>query len=160
LLSISFADDDPVNGLQLGDVAALLQADLEAVGIGVSLLGQPVTTATELRRAGRAQMIVNYWGPDYPDANDYLPFVPGGEIAEQVHWSASDAPGILATANAAATASSQSRHDTLWQQAMRAINTSGPIIPLIQPAQVLVTSNSISTAYSNPAWRIDVASVK
>ena len=159
-LTISFADDDPVNGLQLGDVAALLQADLEAVGIGVSLLGQPVTTATELRRAGRAQMIVNYWGPDYPDANDYLPFVPGGEIAEQVHWSASDAPGILATANAAATASSQSRHDTLWQQAMRAINTSGPIIPLIQPAQVLVTSNSISTAYSNPAWRIDVASVK
>jgi len=25
---------------------------------------------------------------------------------------------------------------------------------------VLVTADSISTAYSNPAWRIDVASVK
>jgi peptide/nickel transport system substrate-binding protein len=43
---------------------------------------------------------------------------------------------------------------------MKAINASGPIIPLIQPAQVLVTADSISTAYSNPAWRIDVASVK
>jgi peptide/nickel transport system substrate-binding protein len=159
-VTIGFADDDPVNGLQLGDVAALLQANLQAVGIQVKLLGQPVTTATELRRAGKAQMIVNYWGPDYPDANDYLPFVPGGEIAEQVHWSASDAPTILATANEAATASSESRHNALWQQAMKAINASGPIIPLIQPAQVLVTADSISTAYSNPAWRIDVASVK
>jgi len=159
-LTISFADDDPVNGLQLGDIAALLQANLQAVGIQVKLLGQPVTTATELRRAGKAQMIVNYWGPDYPDANDYLPFVPGGEIAEQVHWSAADAPAILATANEAATASSESRHNALWQQAMKTINTSGPIIPLIQPAQVLVTADSISTAYSNPAWRIDVASVK
>jgi peptide/nickel transport system substrate-binding protein len=159
-LTISFADDDPVNGLALGDVAALLQSDLEAAGIHVTLLGQPVTTATALRRAGKAQMIVNYWGPDYPDANDYLPFVPGGEIAEQVHWSASDAPGILATANVAATAPTESRHNSLWQQAMKEIDASGPIIPLIQPAQVLVTANSISTAYSNPAWRIDVASVK
>jgi len=159
-LTISFADDDPVNGLALGDVAALLQSNLEAVGIHVTLLGQPVTTATALRRAGKAQMIVNYWGPDYPDANDYLPFVPGGEIAEQVHWSAGDAAGILATANAAATAATESRHSALWQKAMKQINATGPIIPLIQPAQVLVTANTISTAYSNPAWRIDVASVK
>jgi peptide/nickel transport system substrate-binding protein len=137
-----------------------LQSNLEAVGIHVTLLGQPVTTATALRRAGKAQMIVNYWGPDYPDANDYLPFVPGGEIAEQVHWSAGDAAGILATANAAATAATESRHSALWQKAMKEINASGPIIPLIQPAQVLVTANTISTAYSNPAWRIDVASVK
>jgi peptide/nickel transport system substrate-binding protein len=159
-VTISFADDDPVNGLQLGDVAAILQSNLEAAGIQVKLLGQPVTTATELRRAGKAQMIVNYWGPDYPDANDYLPFVPGGEIAEQVHWSAADAPGVLATANAAATAPTLSQHIALWQKTMKAINASGPIIPLIQPAQVLVTAGSISTAYSNPAWRIDVASVK
>ncbi len=159
-ITISFANNDPVNGLELGDVAALIQSNLQAAGITVNLLGQPVTTATSLRRAGKAQMIINYWGPDYPDANDYLPFVPGGEIADQVHWSAASAPSILATANAAATAASENRHSALWQQAMKAINATGPIIPLVQPAQVLVTSDSISTAYSNPAWRIDIASVK
>jgi peptide/nickel transport system substrate-binding protein len=159
-ITISFADDDPVNGLQLGDIAALLQADLQAVGIKVTLLGQPVTTATALRRAGKAQEIVNYWGPDYPDANDYLPFVPGGEIAEQVHWGMSDDAQLAAQAQAAATAPSEAAHSSSWQKVELASNASGPIIPLIQPAQVLVTSKSIATAYSNPAWRIDIASVQ
>jgi peptide/nickel transport system substrate-binding protein len=130
------------------------------VGIKVTLLGQPVTTATALRRAGKAQEIVNYWGPDYPDANDYLPFVPGGEIAEQVHWGMSDDAQLAAQAQAAATAPSEAAHSSSWQKVELASNASGPIIPLIQPAQVLVTSKSIATAYSNPAWRIDIASVQ
>jgi peptide/nickel transport system substrate-binding protein len=159
-ITISFADDSPVNGLQLGDVAALLQSDLQAAGIKVTLLGQPVTTATQLRRAGKAQEIVNYWGPDYPDANDYLPFVPGGSIAEQVHWTTESDTKLAAQAQAAATAVSQAKHGQLWQQVEKASNATGPIIPLIQPAQVLVTTPSITTAYSNPAWRIDIASVK
>jgi peptide/nickel transport system substrate-binding protein len=159
-ITISFANDDPVNGLELGDIAALLQSDLQAVGIKVALLGQPVTTATALRRAGKAQEIVNYWGPDYPDANDYLPFVPGGEIAEQVHWGTSDDAKLAAQAQTAATAPTEAAHSALWEKVELASNAGGPIIPLIQPAQVLVTSKSITTAYSNPAWRIDIASVQ
>jgi len=123
------------------------------------LLGQPVTTATELRRAGKAQMIVNYWGPDYPDANDYLPFVPGGEIAEQVHWSASDAPSVLATANAAATAPTLGQHIALWQKTMKEINASGPIIRWSSRAGACHRRFDLD-GLLQPAWRIDVASVK
>jgi peptide/nickel transport system substrate-binding protein len=159
-ITISFADDNPVNGLQLGDVAARLQSDLQAVGVTVKLLGQPVATATQLRRAGKAQEIINYWGPDYPDANDYLPFVPGGSIAEQVHWDTNKDPKLAADAQAAATAVSVAKHGQLWQQVERSSNAVGPIIPLVQPAQVLVTSKSITKADSNPAWRIDIASVR
>ncbi len=159
-ITISFADDDPVNGLQLGDVAALIQSDLQQIGIKVTLLGQPVTTASALRRAGKAQEIINYWGPDYPDANDYLPFVPGGEIAQQVNWGTSANPALAKLANKAATAPSQAAHNSEWQTVEKKSNASGPIIPLIQPAQVLVTSKSITKADSNPAWRIDIASVR
>jgi peptide/nickel transport system substrate-binding protein len=158
-ITISLADDSPVNGVSLGDIAARLQADLQNVGITVKLLGQPVATATQLRRAGQAQEIVNYWGPDFPDANDYLPFVPGGSIAEQVHWATSNDPKLAAEATAAATAPTATKHGSLWQQVEKQSNATGPIIPLIQPAQVLVTAPSIKTAYSNPAWRIDIASV-
>jgi peptide/nickel transport system substrate-binding protein len=159
-ITISFANDDPVNGLQLGDVAELIQSDLKAIGIKVTLLGQPVTTASQLRRAGKAQEIINYWGPDYPDANDYLPFVPGGEIAQQVHWATSNDPKLAALAQKAATAPTQAAHARLWQEVEKKSNASGPIIPLLQPAQVLVTSKSITKADSNPAWRIDIASVR
>jgi peptide/nickel transport system substrate-binding protein len=161
-ITISFAHDDPVNGIQLGSVAALIRADLGAVGIKVTLQSQPLATASSLQSAGKAQEIISYWSPGFPDANDYLPFVPGGQIADQVHWGAGSATNALLAklANQAATASTEGKHNTLWQRVERDSNAAGPIIPLIQPAQILVTSKSITRADSNPGWQIDVASIR
>ncbi len=77
-----------------------------------------------------------------------------------MHWDTSKDPKLAAEAQAAATAVGAAKHGQLWQQVERSSNAVGPIIPLVQPAQVLVTSKSITKADSNPAWRIDVASVR
>ena len=59
----------------------------------------------------------------------------------------------------AASASSADRTQAFetWQKAM---NSSGPFVPVVQPGQYVVTSTSITSVPLNPVWTVDLAAIK
>jgi peptide/nickel transport system substrate-binding protein len=156
-----YASDVTVQGLQLQLLAQSIQADLKAAGINVKLDPQPAATYYSTLRSNTVQSALAYWGPDFPDASNYLAFAPGQGVAKRANWN----PGV-ATADAVVpfvTAAQSAIGDArvaAYQKLQEQLNKLGPIIPLIQPAQSVVTTTSISNVNPSPLWLLDLSQIK
>ena len=158
-VTFSYPNDITVDGLQFETLAQALQSQWAAAGITVKLAPGPIATVLDSFRAGNLQSGIMYWGPDYPDASDYLVFSPGQSIGLRAAWKDGADATVTDAANAAASASSDDRVQAFatWQKAM---NASGPFVPLVQPGQYVVTATSITSVPLNPVWTVDLASIK
>ena len=76
-LKIGYPSDATPNGVSFASVAQKVKCDLDKIGIDVTLDGSPAVTFLKNYAAGKNQLSVSYWGPDYPDPNDYLVYAPG-----------------------------------------------------------------------------------
>lgn len=148
-----------MQGLSLQNVAESVQAQLAEVGIAVQLAPAPVATELDAYRNGKETVGLWYWGPDFPDPSNYLVFSPGELVGLRAGWKAGadDAVTKAATAAAAATGSDRAAAYGDWQ---KQLNTSGPFIPLLQPAQNVVMAPSVSSVTTNPVWTVDLALIK
>ena len=83
-------------------LAQKIKSDLGKVGITAKLTGSPVATSLGTYRAGTEQLGLWYWGPDYPDPNDYLAFLPGATVGLRAGWPAGADPTLEALGTKAA----------------------------------------------------------
>ncbi len=158
-VKLSYPSDVTLGGLSFQTLAERLQSQLSAAGINVDLAPAPVATELDPYRNGKEQIGLWYWGPDYPDAADYLVFGPGGTVGKRANWTAADAPDIAALSEKAAAAGDPAARKTLYEQFQQDLNTSGPFIPLVQPPTNIVTAASVTGAVYNPVWTVDVAAL-
>ncbi len=159
-ISYLYPSDVTVQGLQLQLIAQSIQADLKAVGINLELNPQPAATYYSTLRSNTVQSALAYWGPDFPDASNYLAFTPGQGVAKRANWSADSATGQQVTplVQAAQAASADARNGA-YQDLQRKLNEVGPIVPLLQPAQSVVTTTTVSGVEPSPLWLLDLASI-
>jgi peptide/nickel transport system substrate-binding protein len=155
-VTLSYPSDLAENGISFGDLAARVQQDLAQVGITVKLQGQSVQVALAGYRAGTEQMGLWYWGPDYPDPSDYLAFMPNALVGLRAGWIKGSDPSLEALAAQAATTTQDAARKTLYQQIQESMNTDGPFMPLIQPAQILVGGTSVKNLQSNALWIVNL----
>jgi peptide/nickel transport system substrate-binding protein len=156
-VDLEYPSDFTSNGLSFGPIAERVQANLKEVGINVNLKPAPIATALERYRAGKEQMGLWLWGPDYPDPSDYLVFGPGRLVGLRAGWAAGADAGIEQLARQAETTLDQNQRASLYQQFQRQLNQSSPFFPIFQPAQVLVSAKSVTNLSYNPTWTVDVA---
>jgi peptide/nickel transport system substrate-binding protein len=156
---LEYPSDFSANGLTFGPIAERIQANLKEVGINVKLAPKPIATALESYRAGKEQLGLWLWGPDYPDPSDYLVFGPGRLVGLRAGWAAGADPRIEALARQAETELDQSQRGQLYQSFQRDLNQSSPFFPVFQPAQVLVAAKSLSNLQYNPTWTVDIADI-
>ncbi len=153
-VTLAYPSDIQVNGLNFGDLAARVQANLKDVGITVNLAPASVQTALETYRGGKEEMGLWEWGPDYPDPSDYLNFLPGQVVGKRANWLAGQAPELEALGKKAAATIDNDTRKTQYTEIQKMMNTAGPIIPLIQPAQILVASTSVKNVKANALWLV------
>ncbi len=158
-VNLGFPSDFTLNGLSFSTLAQKVQANLQEVGIKVNLTGSPISTALADYRAGKEQLGLWLWGPDYPDPNDYLVFLPGQLVGLRAGWTTGSDPSLEALGTRAASTTDNSQRGQLFQQIQRQLNTDGPFFPLIQPGQVVAASKGVKGADYNPTWTIDVSGV-
>ena len=140
-------------------LAQKVKSDLAKVGITVNLKGSPVATSLNTYRAGTEQLGLWYWGPDYPDPNDYLVFLPGATVGLRSGWPAGANNALTALGKKASVATAPAARKPLFQKIQQNMNASGPFYPLIQPGQVVASSKNLTNATFNVLYWIDVASV-
>jgi peptide/nickel transport system substrate-binding protein len=158
-VNLGFPSDFTSNGISFSTLAQKVQANLQEVGIKVNLTGSPISVSLADYRAGKEQLGLWLWGPDYPDPNDYLVFLPGQLVGLRAGWSKGSDASLEALGAQAASTTDNGQRGQLFQQIQRQLNTDGPFFPLIQPGQVVASSKGISGADYNPTWTIDVSGV-
>jgi len=95
-VELAFPSDFTSSGLAFGVVAQKLQSDLGKVGIKVNLAGKPIATSLANHRAGKEQLGLWLWSPNYPDPNNYLVFLPGQLVGLRAGWAAGSEPELEA----------------------------------------------------------------
>jgi peptide/nickel transport system substrate-binding protein len=155
-VTLSYPSDVQVNGLNFGDLAARVQANLKEVGITVKLAPASVQTALDGYRAGKEEMGLWEWGPDYPDPSDYLNFLPGQLVGLRAGWAKGADTALEALGTQAASTIDNNQRAGMYKQIQQSMNQSGPIMPMIQPAQILVGAKSVKNLQSNALWLVNV----
>jgi peptide/nickel transport system substrate-binding protein len=158
-VSLEYPSDLTINGVPFATLAQKVQANLQAIGINVTLAGSPTGTWLTSYRSGKMAFGLSLWGPDYPDPADYLAFAPGQLVGLRAGWPAGSAPAIEKTANAAAVATDPKKRTALFQSFQRQLNASGPYFPLMQPTQVFVSTSDLKNAVYNSVYSVDVTKV-
>jgi peptide/nickel transport system substrate-binding protein len=155
-VTMVYPSDLSVNGLSFGDLAARVQQQLAQVGITVKLQGQSIQVALDSYRGGKEEMGLWYWGPDFPDPSDYLNFLPGALVGLRAGWAKGADSALEALGTKAASTTQDSARAALYQQIQQSMNTAGPFMPLIQPAQIVVGASSLKNLQSNALWLVDL----
>jgi peptide/nickel transport system substrate-binding protein len=159
-VSMSYPSDLQVNGLSFGDLAARVKQNLAEVGITVDLKPAPTQTALDTYRNGKDQMGLWYWGPDFPDPSDYLVFLPGATVGQRAKWAKGADPALESLGTRAQQTTDNAVREKLYQQIQQQLNQRSPFMPLIQPAQLLVSVKSVSDVHSNALWELDLSDVR
>jgi peptide/nickel transport system substrate-binding protein len=158
-ITMTYPSELTINGISFATLAQKTKANLAEAGIEVEIVGKPVNAFLESYRAGKHEMSQSYWGPDYPDPNDYLVFTPGGLAANRVNWGASDDPQLAALARRAQRTVSDDARIRLFQRIGRQMNQRAPFFPLFQPAQAIVSTRNLTNAVLGVIWPLDVRSI-
>jgi peptide/nickel transport system substrate-binding protein len=158
-VALHYANDTSTSGILFEPIAETVQFQLKAIGINITLAPSPEATELTNYRAGKENMGIWSWGADYPDPQDYLPFLPGGSVGMRAGWAVGANKAVEALGAKAATASRQTR-SAAYQALQIALNEQGPFIPLIQPVVNIVAAKSISAFTPSVVWNIDLASIK
>lgn len=158
-ITLNFPNDITVQGLSFSSIAESVQAQLTEIGIKVTLAPAPVATELDAYRGGTETIGLWYWGPDFPHPSNYLVFAPGELVGLRAGWPADADPASAELAKAAQAAPEADRAAAFeaWQKQQ---NATGPFIPLLQPAQNVVTAKSISSVSTNAVWTVDLARIK
>jgi peptide/nickel transport system substrate-binding protein len=157
--TLTFASDVTLNGLSLATLAQKIQSDLAQVGIKLNLDGAPEAGLLDAFRAGKEEMGLWPWSPDFPDPNDYALFLPGQVVGMRATWKAGSSPQIESLMKTATTSSNPAVRTKAYQQIQRLMNASGPFFPLLQPGQVTVYTKGLTNVAYNPVWFVDIAAI-
>jgi peptide/nickel transport system substrate-binding protein len=160
---LSYASDLTIRGVQLSLLAQKIQADLATVGIRLDLNGLPIGTALQQYRDGRFQIGVWNWPADYPDASDFLVYLPGGTIGKRAGWlpdSSAAAQELITQAKEAESQQDAGRRTALYQEVDRGLADIGPYVPLFQPAAPYAFRSSLRGVTFNSVWGPDFFSIR
>jgi peptide/nickel transport system substrate-binding protein len=158
-VKLEFPSDITSNGLSFGVLAQKVKSDLEAAGISVELAGSPVATSLNTYRAGTEELGLWYWGPDYPDPNDYLVFLPGQTVGLRAGWAAGSLPALEALGKKAGSTADPTTRAGLFRQIGTQLDAKSPFYPLVQPGQVVASSKNLTNTTFNVVYWIDVTAV-
>ena len=159
---LSYASDSVIWGVQMNVLAQKIQSDLAEVGIELELDGLPRTTALQKYRDAENQVGVWSWAADFPDASNFLVYLPGRTVGTRAGWPADASPETEALValgeQAEATVDDEERIE-LYQEVETTIREIGPYAPLFQPAVPYAFRSDLTGVTFNSVWGVDLYAV-
>jgi peptide/nickel transport system substrate-binding protein len=156
--ALTYASDSTIWGIQMNLLAQKIQADLAAVGIGISLNGLPRATALQLYRDGKNQLGVWSWAADYPDGQNFLVYAPGRTVGKRAGWPPEASPDAQALAQLAAEAEAErdpTKSAGLYRRIDERLAQIGPYATLLQPAVPYAFRSNVQGVTFSSVWGVD-----
>jgi len=146
-------------GVAFSDLAAKLKSDWAKIGVTVNI--KQTTTAELLAtyRAQKGQLVMIYWGPDYPDPDANVgPFT--DYKAKSIGWrNAWDDPTIAQKGRDAALITDPAKRAAAYKDITDYVLHNGPYVVLYQPSELFgLRSNVKGFNWSSIGWA-ELASV-
>ncbi|MCK3769311.1 ABC transporter substrate-binding protein [Microbacterium aerolatum] len=158
-LKLQFPNDYPVGGVEFTPLAERVQAQLQDAGIAVELAPAPFATELDAYVNGTEGFGLWFWGPDYADSANFLPFGPGLKVGLRSGWVADANPEIAALAADAASATDIDERTASFTDFAEAMQADGPFVPLIVPGRNIAAAGDVTGAVYNSVWEIDIAEI-
>jgi peptide/nickel transport system substrate-binding protein len=158
--TLEYPSDLTINGVAFATLAQRVQANLQDIGLNVNLAGAPTGTWLDKYRNGTMAFGLSLWGPDYPDPEDYLVFMPGQLVGTRAGWAAGSDPALEQLAERTRRTTSDSARGPLYQELQRRLHQVGPYFPLIQPTQTFAATRDLRNAVFNALYSINVREVR
>jgi peptide/nickel transport system substrate-binding protein len=159
-ITLEYPNDYPVGGVSFTPLAERIQSQLDEAGITVELAPAPFTTQIDEYVNGREAFSIWFWGPDYADSANFLPFAAGDKVGLRAGWTAEASPETVALAAAAANATSVEEREGAFSAFAQGLQDSGPFVPLIVPGSNIATADSITGVAYNSTWTMDIAELR
>lgn len=158
-LKLQFPNDYPVGGVEFTPLAERVQAQLKDAGINVELAPAPFATELDAYVNGTEGFGLWFWGPDYADSANFLPFGPGLKVGLRSGWAADANPEIGELAAAAASATDPDERTAAFTEFAEAMQADGPFVPLVVPGRNIAAAGDVTGAVYNSVWEIDIAEI-
>jgi peptide/nickel transport system substrate-binding protein len=146
-------------GVAFSDLGAKLQADWAKIGVTVNIKQAPTADLLTTYRAQQGQLVLIYWGPDYPDPDANVgPFTDykAKSIAYRNGW---DDASIAQKGRDAALITDPAKRVTAYKDITDYVLHNGPYVVLYQPTELFgLRSNVKGFNWSSIGW-VDFASV-
>jgi peptide/nickel transport system substrate-binding protein len=156
-IRLQYPNDYPVGGVEFTPLAERVQAQLQAAGIAVELAPAPFTTELDAYVNGTEAFSMWFWGPDYADSANFLPFAPGLKVGLRAGWTVEMDPAIADLAAQAAAETDPDERESVFTDFATAMQESGPFVPLIVPGSNIATTDEVDGAVYNSVWTMDIA---
>ncbi|MFN8375119.1 MAG: ABC transporter substrate-binding protein [Anaerolineae bacterium] len=146
-----------LQGVAIGDVAQIVQANLAEVGITVNLAPGELLAELDLYRGGQEGLGLWWWGPDFQDALSNLEFLPNRIVGNRVNWTDDNSDEtIRSLRDQAFVEVDPAARAELVQQIQSYLQENGPFAPLVQVGRQIGYRADITGMNFNPQWDIDV----
>jgi peptide/nickel transport system substrate-binding protein len=156
-----WGDGGAVNGIFFASVAALIDEDLRALGFKTKLEGAPLAVSLPLYRDNQEEMGVWLWNPDWPDSTNYTEsFSPGTKVGLRMGWKTGADKVIEDLRAKAAVETDAKKRAKIFSDWQKEMNKRAPIIPLLQPASILVHNKNVVGAAPHVIWTVNLHEVK
>jgi peptide/nickel transport system substrate-binding protein len=159
---LSYASDSVIWGVQMNVLAQKIQSDLAEVGIELALDGLPRSTALQKYRDAKNQVGVWSWAADFPDASNFLVYMPGRTVGLRAGWPAdysSETEALVAMGEKAEGTVDEAERVDLYHKVENTIREIGPYAPLFQPAVPYAFRSDLSGVTYNSVWGVDLYAV-
>ncbi len=158
-LRLQFPNDYPVGGVEFTPLAERIQSQLQEIGLTVELAPAPFATELDAYVNGTEAFGLWFWGPDYADSANFLPFAPGLKVGLRSGWAAEANPEIADLAASAASATDVDERTGDFEAFAEAMQEQGPFVPLIVPGRNIATTDAVTGAVYNSVWDVDIAEI-
>jgi peptide/nickel transport system substrate-binding protein len=144
-------------GVAAEPLAAKLQADLAQVGIKATLDPRERSVAISEYRAGKPQIMLASWSPDFLDPDPWADaFYGAGPVPKRVTYANPKVRDIIATAKKEQDAK---KREGLYKELTRIAMDDAPTIMLIQPKSYVGINPAIKGYAIHPIWFVTVANL-
>jgi peptide/nickel transport system substrate-binding protein len=146
----------PLLGVEPEPLALKIQADLKAVGINVTLEPKERSVMISEYRAGKPQLMLASWSPDFLDPDPWADafYRKGGAAAKRVHYDNPRAVDLIATAK---TTQDPKKRDQLYKDIQKIALDDAPFIMLIQPKSYVGINPAIKGYAIHPIWFVSLS---
>jgi peptide/nickel transport system substrate-binding protein len=133
-----------------------IQQDLSEVGINAEIRTSELMVGLAEYREGKQAFSIWAWGPDYPDANNQLAFLPGDKVGLRANWTEDFNPELAAMGRQAMAETDSDERAALLEEIQQIMAEDSPFAVFLQYPRYMAVRDDIIGGEYTEVYKLEV----